>query len=218
MATADGTPTSEEQAFIDEIAQEEVQANGGLFTRLSRFMGGTVKKRVTAVTNAPNREQQFDDFVKNKVYYELSQQLAQQGKSLNLTDEQLRRMGLAGGLAARVAHVDRTATEAEVKVMAELIGRYWGLDGETAVLVAQIAASSVDYTYDYYRMTREFGLSTTGEERQRFLDALFQIALADGFVSYEETEEIRLISQGINLPNQDFINAKIKIPRDKRAS
>jgi uncharacterized tellurite resistance protein B-like protein len=218
MAAADGVPTPEEQAIIAEIEQGQAQVSEGLFGKFSRFMGGTVQKRATAVTNAPNREQYFDDFVKNKVYYELRQQLAQQGKSLNLTDEQLRQLGLAGGLAARVAHVDRTATEAEVNKMAELIGRYWRLDGETAVLVAQIAASSVDYTYDYYRMTREFGLSTTGEERQRFLDALFQIALADGFVSFEETEEIRLISQGINLPNQDFINAKIKIPRDKRAS
>ena len=67
-------------------------------------------------------------------------------------------------------------------------------------------------------MTREFGAATTREERLRFLDVLFQIALADGFVTYEETEEIRLISQGINLANEEFIAAKIKIPRDKRAS
>ncbi|MCL4265054.1 MAG: TerB family tellurite resistance protein [Anaerolineae bacterium] len=217
MAAADGEPTAAELALINDIVQEDGGDNGGVFARIGRFFGGTMQKRATAVTNAPNREAQFDDFVKNKVYYELSQQLAQQGKSLDVPDAELRRMGLAGGLAARVAHVDETASEAEINRMAELIGRYWGLGGEMAMLVAQTAVSAVDYAYDYYRMTRQFGEATTYEERVRFLDVLFQIALADGFVSYEETEEIRTIAHGINLSNQEFINAKIKIPREQRA-
>ncbi len=217
MAAADGEPSAAELALIDDIMQDANTSNGGVFGRISRFFGGTVQKRATAVAHAPNREAQFDDFVKNKVYYELSQQLAQQGKSLNVSDAEMRRMGLAGGLAARVAHVDETPTEAEINRMAELIGRFWGLDEVMARLVAQTAVSAVDYAYDYYRMTRQFGEATTYEERVRFLDVLFQIALADGFVSYEETEEIRLIAHGINLSNQEFINAKIKIPREQRA-
>ncbi|GIK57968.1 MAG: hypothetical protein HND44_20175 [Chloroflexi bacterium] len=217
MAAADGEPTAAELALINDIVQEDVGGNGGVFSRIGRFFGGTMQKRATAVASAPNREAQFDDFVKNKVYYKLRQQLAQQGKSLNLSDAEVRWMGLAGGLAARVAHVDETPTEAEINRMAELIGHFWGLDGTLALFVAQTAVSAVDYTYDYYRMTRQFGEATTYEERVRFLDALFQIALADGFVTYEETEEIRTMAHGINLSNQEFINAKIKIPRDKRA-
>ncbi|MBX3060238.1 MAG: TerB family tellurite resistance protein [Anaerolineae bacterium] len=222
MAAADGEPTAAELALIDDIVQGNGAGDGGangggVMGRISRFFGGTMQKRATAVAGAPNREAQFDDFVKNKVYYELRQQLAQQGKTLDVPDAELRRMGLAGGLAARVAHVDETPSEAEINRMAELIGRYWGLDGEMARFVAQTAVSAVDYAYDYYRMTRQFGEATTYEERVRFLDVLFQIALADGFVSYEETEEIRTIAHGINLSNQEFINAKIKVPREQRA-
>lgn len=220
MAAADGEPSAAELALINDIVQGDGGGNGGnggVFARIGRFFGGTMQKRATAVSNAPNREAQFDDFVKNKVYYELRQQLSQQGKSLDLSDAEVRRMGLAGGLAARVAHVDETPTEAEINRMAELIGRFWGLDGAMALFVAQTAVSAVDYAYDYYRMTRQFGEATTYEERVRFLDALFQIALADGFVTYEETEEIRTIAHGINLSNQEFINAKIKIPREQRA-
>lgn len=217
MAAADGTPSGEEQAIIDEIAQESEGAQGGMFAKLSHFLGGTMQKRATAVSNAPNREAQFDDFVKNKVYYELRQQLAEQGRSLELPDAELRKLGLAGGLMARVVYVDEQVTDTEVQAMAEIIGRYWELAQETAVLVAQIAVSSVDYNYDYYRMTRQFAESTSREERLKFLDVLFQVAVADGFVSFAETEEIRLVAQGINLANQDFIEAKIKIPRDKRA-
>ncbi|NJN55485.1 MAG: hypothetical protein HC804_12465 [Anaerolineae bacterium] len=217
MAAADGAPSAEEEAIIAEIMQGDVQGQGGMFTRLSRFLGGSMQKRATAVNNAPNREAQFDDFVKNKVYYELRQQLAAEGQSLHVSDAELRRMGLAGGLAARVAYVDEAATAAEIKLMAKLIGRFWGLDETMAMFVAQTAVSSVDYSYDYFRMTRQFGEATSYEERLRFLDVLFQIALADGFVSYEETEEIRTIAHAINLSNQEFINAKIKIPREQRA-
>ena len=74
-----------------------------------------------------------------------------------------------------------------------------------------MAVSSLDVNYDYYRMTREFATSTTLEERQRFLVALLQIAAADGGVSFEETEEIRLVSRGINISHQDFINAKLEV-------
>jgi len=59
-------------------------------------------------------------------------------------------------------------------------------------------------------MTREFATSTTLEERQRFLVALFQIAGADGAVSFDETEEIRLVALGINVSHEDFINAKLQ--------
>jgi len=217
MAAADGTPTAEEMALINEIMQENGPSGGHTFKRLRRFFGGTMQERVTAVSKAPNRENQFDDFVKNKVYYELRQQLAKQGRSLDLPDAELRKLGLAGGLMARVVYVDEEVTDTEVQAMAEIIGRYWELASDTAVLVAQIAVSSVDYNYDYYRMTRQFAESTSREERLKFLDVLFQVAVADGFVSFAETEEIRLVAQGINLANQDFIEAKIKIPRDKRA-
>ncbi|UCC51780.1 MAG: TerB family tellurite resistance protein, partial [Anaerolineaceae bacterium] len=90
------------------------------------------------------------------------------------------------------------------------IEEHWQLSQESAVFVANAAVSSLDVNYDYYRMTREFATETTLEERQAFLVALFRIAGADGGVSFEETEEIRLVSRGINVSHQDFINAKLK--------
>jgi len=76
--------------------------------------------------------------------------------------------------------------------------------------VANVAVSSLDVTYDYYRMTREFATSTTLEERRRFLVSLFLIAGADDGVSFDETEEIRLVQQGLNITHEEFINAKLR--------
>ena len=44
----------------------------------------------------------------------------------------------------------------------------------------------------------------------------FAVAGADGYVSYEETEEIRTISKMLKLTYRQFIDAKLKVPRQRR--
>ncbi|MCP4363189.1 MAG: hypothetical protein GY796_34750 [Chloroflexi bacterium] len=216
LASADGELSLEEQHIINEIENALNGSHTSLIETFNQFLGGVLGRRSKAVTQAPNRETYFAEFVKNKVYYEVKLQLEREGRSLDLSDEAMRKLGLAGGLMARVAHVDRDVTAAEKKKITAVIAQYWDIAQETAVFVADVALSSLDVSYDYYRMTREFGLSTTREERLKFLNVLFQIGLADGYVTFDEIEEIRQVARGINLTHEDFINAKLKIPRDKR--
>jgi uncharacterized tellurite resistance protein B-like protein len=210
MAVADGLTGDEEQQVIQEISQTVQAADSGLLSGLNRLLGGAMKRRSTAVAGAPNREAYFDDYLQNKVYYETSRILREEGRSLNLSDAELRKLGLAGGLMTRIAHVDQELSEPELEEMVRIMQQAWQLDHEAAVFVVTVATSSLDMTYDYYRMTREFATNTTLEERQRFLVALFLVAGADGDVSFEETEEIRLVSRGINLSHEDFIQAKLQ--------
>ncbi len=217
MATADGVPSAEEQQVIAQISDAIQQADVGFMDSLNRFLGGALQRRSAAVANAPNREIFFDDFLKNRVYYEVEMQLKQQGKTLKLSDQELRRMGLAGGLMARVAYVDREVSTAEKEVMEERIARFWQVPQETAVFVANVAVNAVGYNFDYFRMTREFAEETTVEEQRRFLVVLFVLAAADGEVAFEEQEEIRLISQGLNLTHQDYIAAKLAAQQESQS-
>ena len=210
MALADGVSGYDEQQVIEEISRAVNDADTGLLDGLNRLLGRSMSRRSAAVANAPNRDAYFDDYLQNKVYYETNRILREEGRSLDLTDEEMRKLGLAGGLMARIAKVDETVSKSEFEAMVNTIATTWQVDQESAVFVANVAVSSLDVTYDYYRMTREFATSTTLEERQRFLVALFQIAGADGDVSFEETEEIRLVALGINVSHEDFINAKLQ--------
>ncbi|MFN2135457.1 MAG: TerB family tellurite resistance protein, partial [Candidatus Promineifilaceae bacterium] len=146
----------------------------------------------------------------NKVYYETSRVLREEGRTLDLSNAEMRKLGLAGGLMARIAKVDRSISKGEHEAMINTLVTHWALDREAAVFVVNVAESALDYTYDYYRMTREFATSTTLEERRAFLTTLFLIAAADDDVSFDETEEIRLVAQGINLSHEDFIEAKLR--------
>ncbi|MFN2143129.1 MAG: TerB family tellurite resistance protein [Candidatus Promineifilaceae bacterium] len=210
MALADGVSGDDEQQAIEEITRAVNEADTGLLDGLNRLLGRSMSRRSAAVANAPNRDAYFNDYLQNKVYYETNRILREEGRSLDLTDKEMRKLGLAGGLMARIAKVDETVSEGEFEAMVDTIATTWQVDHEAAVFVANVAVSSLDVTYDYYRMTREFATSTTLEERQRFLVALFQIAGADGAVSFDETEEIRLVALGINVSHEDFINAKLQ--------
>jgi len=210
MAFADGVSGGEEQKVINEISEAVQQTDVGMLDGLHRLLGRSLSRRSAAVANAPNRDAYFDDYLKNKVYYETNRLLQEEGRSLDLSDEEMRKLGLAGGLMARIAKVDEVVSDSEFEAMVRIIADTWKVDQATAVFVANVAVSSLDVTYDYYRMTREFATSTTLEERRRFLVSLFLIAGADDGVSFDETEEIRLVQQGLNITHEEFINAKLR--------
>jgi uncharacterized tellurite resistance protein B-like protein len=215
---ADGVVTDEERAVEEEIKTAIEAVDVGVIGQLGRLMRGTVQRRSQAVANAPNREEYFEDFIKNKVYYAVRQRLNLGEVNLEIPEADLRKLSLAGGLMARVAHVDRQVTEDEFDMMVNALQAGWDIAREAAAFVAEVAVSEISADLDYFRLTRQFSTSTTEDERVRFLDVLFAVADADGHVSHDEIEEIRRIAKSLNLTHKQFIGAKLKIPRERRAN
>ncbi len=218
LIQADGVVTDEERAVVEEIKTAIEAVDLGVIGQLGRLIQGPVQRRSQAVANAPNREEYFEDFIKNKVYYAVRQRLNLGELDLDIAEADLRKLSLAGGLMARVAHVDREVTEDEFDMMVNALQAGWDITREAAAFVAEVAVSEISADLDYFRLTREFSTSTTEDERVRFLDVLFAVADADGQVSHEEIEEIRGIARSLNLTHKKFIGAKLKIPRGRRAN
>jgi uncharacterized tellurite resistance protein B-like protein len=208
---ADGTASAEEAALAGEIEQAIRTADTGLLGALSRLSRSLLGRRSAALAHAPNRATRFDDYVKNKVYYNLRMR-RQEGKAIpELSDYELRRLGIAGGLLARVAGVDEKVTAAEKGAMQNALLRYWKLSAEQAALVIEVALSEEAQYLDFFRLSREFGDYFSYEESLSMTRALFAVAAADGAVSFAETEEIRSIASGIKLSHQEFIAAKLHV-------
>ena len=217
IVQADGGVSPAEQAVVDEIQAALQQAQVGGLSSLGGFLRGKTKKRSEAVAGAPNRELYLDDFVKNKIYYDVARRLAAESAGAEISPDMLRKLSLAGGLMERVAFVDRQVTDAERNMILDALQNRWGLSSLEASVVAEAALSEIGKGMDYFRLTRQFFECTTEDERLRFLDVLFGITAADGGATFEEIEEIRSISNVLKLTHQQFIDAKLKIPRELRA-
>jgi uncharacterized tellurite resistance protein B-like protein len=211
MVHADGVITESEQQVVEEIKAAIDSASVGIFGGVGNLVSASLERRSKAL--APNRELEFDDYVRNKILFNLRQRLADQNLDLDIPEEELKKLSLTGGLMARVAHVERQATRAEVDAMVEAMKQGWTISPEAAAFVAEVAVSEAALEVDYFRLTREFFACTSAEERARLLDILFAVAAADGEVSFAETEEIRRISSGLKLSHKQFINAKLKATR-----
>jgi len=216
MISASGGVNPAEQAIVEEIKAAIRDADVGLSGRLSHFIHNSVQRRSQSVQGAPNRELYLDDFVKNRIFFDVNRRLEQENAVAEIPEEKLRKLSLAGGLMARVAYVDRKVTDEEYQQILQALQENWGISQAEAALVSEVAVSDIVKGLDYFRLTRQFFDSTTEEERVCFLDVLFAITTSDGQASFDEIEEIRRISSGLLLTHKQFIDAKQKVPRDKR--
>jgi len=217
LIQADGAVSEPERVVFEEIRSALENVNTNIFGQVNRLIREPVQRRSEALAQAPNRELLLEDFIRNKIYYKLSLHLKQTNLKLDLPEPTLRKLSLAGGLMARIAYVDREVTQAEFDGMVAVLQEIFDLDRDQAGLVAEVAVSTLSKELDYYRLSREFFDATSEYERLRFLDVLFAIAAADGIVSHAEMEEIRTIATVLKLGHTHFIEAKLKIPRERRA-
>jgi len=211
MVSADGKETDTEQAFLEEVSTELEAGGFGLMKALSGMLHGTMNRRSETVEESPNRESQTEDFLKNKIFFDINQKIAKGDVDFsNISEDKLRKLSLASGLMARVAYVDDKVAAGEREGIQNALLKNWGLTQSEASFVTEIALSEFAKGMDNYRLSRQFFESTTEDERVNFLDVLFAVAASDGEISYYETEEIRQIAKGLLLSHDQFINAKLK--------
>ena len=213
MLHADGNVSEEEEQVAAEI---RATIDSVSVDALSRLVKGMTGRRAQALANAPNREAYLEDFVKNKVYYGVRRRLDLGEAELEVGDDVLRTLSLAGGIMAQVARVNPQISDAEVGTIVDALQMYWHLDADQAAFVAGVAISETASLMDRNRLAREFASVVGPRHRSEFLDVLFAVAAADGVATYEEIEEIRVIARSLKLSHQQFIRAKVKLPQERR--
>ncbi len=212
MISADGVVSPSERAVVEQVKKSLTEAEVGVWGSFSRMLIG---RRAEAAAAAPNREVYLNDFVRNRVYYKMRQRLSAENKHWEIPDEEMRRLGLAGGLLALIARFADGVSDEERAAMEATLRSAWALSPESAAFVVEIALANGE-KLDLFGLTREFTEVTSVDERRAFLNALFSVAAADK-ASFEEIEQLRLVAMGFQLSHQEFIDAKLTVPRDQRA-
>ena len=188
----------------------------GLLAHLLSPFRKTLQSRASHYTGKSSREDRIEDFIKNTIYFQLSSELEARGHAINLPEEEVRKICLAAGLMAHVAWVDNEVCDREREVMSLALQQIWNMPKEEADLITEMSHARIMHGLDIVRLTWGFCNYTTVDERKAFLRCLFAVANAADQTSHAEIEEIRHIAKALELPHQEFINAKLTIPRKDR--
>jgi uncharacterized tellurite resistance protein B-like protein len=133
---ADGEIPQAEEDVAQEIQQAIEEADVGVIGGIGKLVRGSIQRRSEAVASAPNREAYLEDFIKNRVYYGVRRRLDESDDHPDLPDSELRKLSLAGGMMARIAHIDREVTEGEIGAMEKALQDSWNCTKEQAALVS----------------------------------------------------------------------------------
>ena len=211
------TPIAEQQTEVVTQLREDIeQRSGGLLEHLRRPLRRVLNLRGQHYQDGQDRESRLEDFIKNTIYFQVTMELRDRGITLDLEDQDIRKLCLAAGLMARVAGADFEISQEETEAISHILESEWSLSTEQARLVAEVSHHRVFRGLDAVRLVKRFNDFTTLEERRDFLRCLFAVANAVDQTSFEEIEEIRSIAKGLELQHQDFIDAKLALPREDR--
>lgn len=212
LVADDGNDRASESAFVEDIRQDLEGRSAGLLGHLTAPFRQTLKRKAGQGT----REDRIEDFIKNTIYFQLTSELEQQGRTLSIPETEARKICLAAGLMAHVAWVDNEVCHREREAMSLALRELWNVPGDEARLIIEMSQARIMHGLDLVRLTSGFCHHTTIEERKAFLRCLFAIANAAEDTSHAEIETIRQIAKSFELPHQEFIKAKLTIPRQDR--
>lgn len=208
LVRADGVVSDDERRVVAEIKAAVESVDVGAFGRLSRLVRGIASG--DSRPEGPNREVYFEDYVKNRVYYAVSRRLDRGEGELSIPEEALRKLSLAGGMMAKVAGANPQITDAEFVAMIGALQQHWPLSPEEASFVVDVAISQLPSELDDFRLAEEFAAVSDFQERGQFVDALFAIASADGYVSDGEVKEIDRLSRALHVPPERLRKARLQ--------
>ena len=205
LVGADGRVTEEEQRVIDEVKAAIETGNTASVGRVSRLFKGR-SAPAPVVVQGPNREVYLDDFVKNRVYYVIRRRLDAGGIVPKLSDAEIHKLSLAGGMMAVVARTNPQVMEEERSAMLATLQQHWQLNGDQAGFLVDVAVSQLPSDLDAFRLADGFAAVSDYDERGQLVDALFAVAAADGAINNDEIETIRIMSNSMVLTHEDFIS------------
>jgi uncharacterized tellurite resistance protein B-like protein len=213
LIAIDGNVTLMEQEFFSELKKAVESKRTGFSKLFSNLTGNILRKRTKKEKKALTRENQLEDFVRNKILYDLKRECPTLSQ---IPESHLKKFCSAAALLGRVANIDDCFSQHEQGAIASVLMSVWGLADSEAKLLTEIVRNRVAEGIDYYYLTRCFYEQTTIKERRRFIKSLFTIANASEQTSLNEIEEIRKIAKLLKVSHADFIEAKLTIPREDR--
>ncbi|GHB95665.1 TerB family tellurite resistance protein [Cerasicoccus arenae] len=212
LVEADGIVTEDESRLLAEVKSCLDNKKTGLLTFLSSLSGIGRQRRSSRF----NREERIDDFIKNRVYFNILTEHAASVAVTEMPEDAMRRLCLYSSLFAFVAKGDEVISDEEKTAITQVIQTAYGLTDELASIVCAASLQLVQKNTDKYEITRSVYQQTSYPERVTLVKVLFQIANACDKTSNDEINTISQIADLLRLQRTDFIAAKFCIAKEDR--
>ena len=166
------------------------------------------QKTIFEFARDPNPD--MKKYFKRRVLKKIELKTSHSGIASQLPEEKLYFLCLIGTLLASIAHVDNHLDPKEKIALKAFLAKHFELRGKELSMLFEVVEEQGREGFDFHEVITEINRLTTYNDRLRFMDCLFVIAVADGEMAHEETEEIRRITKAMRIPHNIFIQAKVR--------
>jgi uncharacterized tellurite resistance protein B-like protein len=117
----------------------------------------------------------------------------------------------AAVLLLEVAYTDGDFHQSEQALLGSLLKKHFAVSEESLDELLELAEETRKTSYDLHQFTREINKAFTQLEKERILEAVWQLVYADGRLNHYEEALMRQLGALIGLSHRQLIEAKLKV-------
>ncbi len=119
----------------------------------------------------------------------------------------------AAVLLLEVAHSDGEFHQAEQDLLGELLKNHFSVSEESLADILELAGEMRRDSHDLHQFTREINKAFTQPEKERIIEAIWQLVYADGRLDHYEEALMRQLGSLIGLSHRQLMEAKLKVAK-----
>lgn len=119
----------------------------------------------------------------------------------------------AAVLLLEVVHADGEFHPAEQELLGTLLKKHFSVSAESLSELLELAEETRKNSHDLHQFTREINKAFTQLEKERIIEAVWQLVYADGRLDHYEEALMRQLGALIGLSHRQLIEAKMKVLR-----
>ncbi len=116
----------------------------------------------------------------------------------------------AAVLLLEVAHTDGEFHQTEQDLLGPLLTKHFAVSEESLAELLELAEETRKDSHDLHQFTREINKAFTQPEKERIIEAIWQLVYADGRLDHYEEALMRQLGSLIGLSHRQLIEAKLR--------
>lgn len=117
----------------------------------------------------------------------------------------------AAVLLLEVAHTDGEFHQTEQDLLGTLLTKHFDVSEDSLTELLELAEETRKNSLDLHQFTREINKAFTQPEKERIIEAIWQLVYADGHLDRYEDALMRQLGSLIGLSHRQLIEAKLKV-------